>query len=237
MISVILVVLSSYLLGSLPTSIIVARILRGIDIRNFGSGNAGGTNVIRVLGWGPGIFVILIDALKGFVAAVVLSHFFYGSFPLENGTPLPDFTVVQLMAGCSAILGHTWTVFAGFRGGKGIATAAGMLLGISPVEVGIAFGVFAVVVMSSRYVSLGSVSAALVFPVAMFIRANVFNASMRYYHSMIYFSIFISAFLIYNHRSNIKRLLKGQEHRLEKIRFFSSSMSGLKSKGNSKIVK
>ena len=223
MVSLILVVLISYLLGSIPTSIIVTKILKGIDIRNYGSGNAGGTNVIRVLGWGPGVFVIIIDATKGFLAAVVLSRLFYGNFPLANATPFSDFTVVQIMAGISAILGHTWTVFAGFKGGKGIATAGGMLLGIAPVEVAIAAGVFAIVVVSSRYVSLGSVSAAVAFPVAMFVRANVFDVTTRYYHSMIFFSIFISTFLIYNHRANISRLLRGQEHRLEQLRFFHRS--------------
>ncbi len=223
MVSLILVMLISYLVGSIPTSIIVTRILKGIDIRNYGSGNAGGTNVIRVIGWGPGVFVIILDAFKGFFAAVVLSRLFYGNFPLANATPFSDFTVVQIIAGISAILGHTWTVFAGFKGGKGIATAGGMLLGIAPIEVAIAVGVFAVVVASSRYVSLGSVSAAIAFPVAMFVRANVFDVTTHYYHSMIFFSIFISSFLIYNHRANIQRLLKGQEHRLEKLRFFHRS--------------
>ena len=223
MVSLIAVVLISYLIGSIPTSIIVTQVIRGVDIRNYGSGNAGGTNVIRVLGWGPGVFVIIIDALKGFVAAVVISRLFYGHFPLANATPFSDFTVVQIIAGISAILGHTWTVFAGFKGGKGIATAGGMLLGIAPVEVGIAFGVFAIVVVSSRYVSLGSVSAAIAFPLAMFIRANVFDVTTRYYHTMIFFSLFISSFLIYNHRENIIRLLRGQEHRMEKLRFLHRS--------------
>ncbi len=223
MVSLVIVMLVSYLVGSIPTSIIVTKALKGIDIRKYGSGNAGGTNVIRVLGWGPGVFVIIIDALKGFLAAVVLSRMFYGHFPLDNATPFSDFTVVQLIAGCSAILGHTWTVFAEFKGGKGIATAGGMLIGIAPIEVAIAFGVFTVVVVSSRYVSLGSVSAAIAFPLAMFVRANVFDVATRYYHSMIFFSVAISVFLIYNHRSNIGRLLRGQEHRLDKLRFFYKS--------------
>jgi glycerol-3-phosphate acyltransferase PlsY len=222
-VSLIVVVLVSYLVGSIPTSIIVTKALKGIDIRNFGSGNAGGTNVIRVLGWGPGVFVIILDALKGFIAALVLSRLFYGHFPLDNSTPFSDFTVVQIIAGISAILGHTWTVFAGFRGGKGIATAAGMLIGIAPTEVAIAAAVFVIVVASSRYVSLGSVSAAIAFPLAMFIRANFFDVWTHYYHSMIFFSVAISLFLIYNHRSNIVRLLHGQENRLGKLKFFHRS--------------
>ncbi len=232
MVSLVIVVLLSYLLGSVPTSIIITKALKGIDIRNYGSGNAGGTNVIRVLGWGPGVFVILFDALKGFLAAVVLSRLFYGKFPLANATPFSDFTVVQIIAGISAILGHTWTVFAGFKGGKGIATAGGMLVGIAPIEVAIAAGVFAIVVVSSRYVSLGSVSAAIAFPVSMFLRANVFDVATKYYHSMIFFSIAISGFLIYNHRANIDRLLHGKEHRLEKLRFFHKSKSHLSQTGS-----
>jgi glycerol-3-phosphate acyltransferase PlsY len=233
MVSLIFVVLLSYLLGSVPNSIIITKILRGVDIRNYGSGNAGGTNVIRVLGWGPGVFVILFDALKGFVATVVLSHLFYGKFPLDNATPFSDFTVVQIIAGISAILGHTWTIFAGFKGGKGIATAGGMLVGIAPIEVAIAAGVFAIVVASSRYVSLGSVSAAVAFPLAMFVRANVFDVATKYYHSMIFFSIAISGFLIYNHRSNIDRLLHGKEHRLEKLRFLHKAKAVLPQTGSS----
>lgn len=228
-------VVLSYLLGSVPTSIIVTKILKGIDIRNYGSGNAGGTNVIRVIGWGPGMFVIIIDALKGFVAAVVLARIFYGHFPLDNGTPFSDFTMVQIIAGISAILGHTWTVFAGFKGGKGMATAAGMLIGIAPIEVAIAAGVFGVVVASSRYVSLGSVSAAIAFPLAMFVRANVFDVVTRYYHSMIFFSIAISIFLIYNHRGNLVRLLHGQENRLGKLKFFQSARGGSATDENAKL--
>lgn len=223
MVSLIIVVILSFLVGSIPMSIIITKAIKGIDIRNYGSGNAGGTNVIRVLGWGPGVFVILFDALKGFLAAVVLARLFFGNFPLSNGTPFSDFTVVQIIAGISAILGHTWTVFAGFKGGKGIATAAGMLIGIAPIEVAIAAGVFAIVVASSRYVSLGSVSAAVAFPLAMFVRANVFDVATRYYHSMIFFSIAISLFLIYNHRTNIGRLLRGQENRLGQLTFFHKS--------------
>jgi glycerol-3-phosphate acyltransferase PlsY len=155
MISVGLVVILSYLVGSVPTSIIVARYVRGIDIRQFGSGNAGGTNVLRVLGWRAGVFVIAMDIAKGLFATMVVARLLYGPFPFPNTTPFDDFTLVQIMAGSSAILGHVWTLFAGFKGGKGIATSAGMLLGIAPVEVGVSFGVFLLVVLISHYVSLG----------------------------------------------------------------------------------
>ena len=220
MLPVAIIAVLSYLVGSIPTSIIVASISRGIDIRQYGSGNAGGTNVIRVLGWKIGTLVILVDMAKGLVATMVLARLMYGSIPFENSTPFDDFTVVQIIAGCAAILGHIWTLFAGFRGGKGIATAAGMLIGIAPLEVAVSFGVFAIVFLVSHYVSLGSLSAAVTFPLTMFFRENVFLVEIEGYHTLIFFSIAISLLIIFTHRTNIKRLVKGTENR---IRFSRSS--------------
>ena len=221
MLPITIIAILSYLIGSIPTSIIVTRKMRGIDIRQHGSGNAGGTNVLRVLGWKAGIFVILMDIAKGLVATILVARLMQGPIPFANNTPFDDFTLVQIIAGCSAILGHVWTLFAGFKGGKGIATAGGMLLGIAPVEVGVAFGVFALVFLISQYVSLGSLSAAVAFPLTMFFRENVFMAEVRGYHTLIFFSIAISLFIIYNHRSNITRLLKGTENRMTMIRILS----------------
>ena len=225
MISVGLVVILSYLVGSIPTSIIVARYARGIDIRQFGSGNAGGTNVLRVLGWRAGMFVIAMDIGKGLIATMVVARLLYGSFPFPNTTPFDDFTLVQIMAGCSAILGHVWTLFAGFKGGKGIATSAGMLLGVAPLEVGISFGVFLVVVLISHYVSLGSLSAAVTFPLTMFFRENVFMVDIQGYNTLIFFSLGISLLIIYTHRKNIIRLLKGTELKFSSSRLFGGSRS------------
>ena len=214
MLPVAIIAVLSYLVGSIPTSIIVARASRGIDIRHYGSGNAGGTNVIRVLGWKLGVLVIMADMAKGLLATIVLARLMYGSIPFTNATPFDDFTVVQIIAGCAAILGHVWTVFAGFRGGKGIATAGGMLIGIAPVEVAVSFGVFAIVLLISQYVSLGSLSAAVAFPLTMFFRENVFLVDIEGYRTLIYFSLAISLLIIYTHRANIKRLLKGTENRI-----------------------
>ena len=218
MLPIAVIVTLSYLIGSIPTSIIVARRFRGIDIRQHGSGNAGGTNVIRVLGWKAGVFVILMDMAKGLFATIVIARLMYGSMPFDNKTPFDDFTVVQIMAGCAAILGHVWTLFAGFRGGKGIATAGGMLIGVAPVEVAVAFGVFFVVFLISHYVSLGSLSAAVAFPLTMFFRENVFMVNVEGYHTLIFFSIGISLLIIYTHRTNIRRLIKGTENRIATIR-------------------
>jgi glycerol-3-phosphate acyltransferase PlsY len=220
MIPISIIAILSYLIGSIPTSIIVARKARGIDIRHYGSGNAGGTNVIRVLGWKAGLFVIALDMAKGMVATMLVARLMEGPIPFSNATPFDDFTVVQIIAGCSAILGHIWTVFAGFKGGKGIATAGGMLIGIAPIEVAVSFGVFAVVFLLTHYVSLGSLSAAVAFPLTMFFRENVFMVDVPGYGTLIFFSIGISLLIIYTHRTNIVRLLRGKENRIASIRLF-----------------
>lgn len=216
MIPIGIIAVLSYLVGSIPTSIIVGRLVRGIDIRQHGSGNAGGTNVIRVLGWKAGVFVILMDMAKGLVATLLISRLMFGALPFPNLTPFDDYTVVQIIAGSCAILGHIWTLFAGFRGGKGIATAGGMLIGIAPVEVAVSFGVFAIVFLVTHYVSLGSLSAAVAFPLTMFFRENVFLEEIPGYNTLIYFSIAIALLIIYTHRTNIKRLLAGTENRISR---------------------
>jgi len=218
MLPISIIAILSYLIGSVPTAIIVAKRVRGIDIRQYGSGNAGGTNVIRVLGWKVGVFVILVDMAKGLVATMIFARLMYGPIPFENRTPFDDFTIVQIIAGCAAILGHVWTLFAGFRGGKGIATAGGMLIGIAPVEVAVAFGVFALVFLISHYVSLGSLSAAVSFPLTMFFRENLFMVNIEGYHTLIFFSIGIAALIIYTHRKNIGRLIAGTENRITSLR-------------------
>ena len=220
MLPIAIIVVLSYLVGSVPTAIIVAKRVRGIDIRQHGSGNAGGTNVFRVLGWRAGVFVILADMAKGLVATILVARLMYGPFPFENKTPFDDFTVVQIIAGCAAILGHVWTLFAGFRGGKGIATAGGMLLGIAPVEVAVAFGVFLLVFLVTHYVSLGSLSAAVAFPLTMFFRENVFMVEVPGYKTLIFFSIGISLLIIYTHRGNIARLIRGTENKITSFRLF-----------------
>lgn len=214
MISLGIIVLLSYAVGSIPTSILLSRITHGIDIRNHGSGNAGGTNVARVLGWRAGVAVILVDTLKGFAATQLIPMLMYGPIPFQNLTPFEDFTVIQIIAGCAAILGHIWTAFGGFRGGKGIATAGGVLASLATIELLVAVGVFIVVFAAWRYVSLGSVSAALSLPVAMLLRHNVFHAELQGYNTLIFFTIGIALLLVYTHRENIRRLRAGTENRL-----------------------
>lgn len=209
-----IVVILSYLVGSFPTSIIVGKLTHGVDVRKFGSGNAGGTNVFRVLGWKEGAFVILFDILKGYIATILVTKLMFGPMPFPNTTSFEDITVVRIIAGCAAILGHIWTVFGNFRGGKGIATAGGVLLAVATIEILVTLGVFLIVFALSRYVSLGSIMAAITFPLTMFFRHNLFHAYLEGYHTLIFFSIGISLLLLYTHRANIKRLMAGTEQQL-----------------------
>ncbi|MBM4171839.1 MAG: acyl-phosphate glycerol 3-phosphate acyltransferase, partial [Ignavibacteria bacterium] len=149
MLNLLFVVIASYLVGSIPSSIIVSKLVRGIDIREHGSGNAGGSNVFRVLGWKWGITVILLDALKGALAVVIVARLYLDNFPFTNLTPFDDFTLVQIICGISAVIGHIWTVFAGFRGGKGIATALGFLITLITIDMLLALLVFSVTVTFS----------------------------------------------------------------------------------------
>lgn len=209
-----IIVILSYLVGSVPTGIIVTKFAKGIDIRNHGSGNAGGTNVMRILGWKHGFLVILLDTLKGALAVVVVARLYFGPLPFANVSPFDDFTLVQIIAGISAVIGHVWTVFAGFRGGKGIATGLGMLLMLITVEMLIAVGIFILVVTISKYVSLGSLIATISIPVSLILRENVFNEHINGYNTILPFVIFLTIFIIYTHRKNVVKIFNGTENKL-----------------------
>lgn len=208
------IIILSYLVGSIPTSIIISKLTRGIDIREHGSGNAGGTNVMRVLGWKQGLLVIILDALKGAFAVVVIARLHYGGLPFQNISPFDDFTLVQIIAGIAAVIGHIWTVFAGFRGGKGIATALGMLIMIVTVDMLVAVGIFVLVVMISRYVSLGSILAAVSVPLTLIFRENILHDNIQSYNTLLPFVVALSLLVIFTHRKNVVRLLNGTEHKL-----------------------
>ncbi len=185
----------SYLLGSIPTGFLWAR-AKGIDIRKVGSGNIGATNVMRALGKGPGITVLLIDAAKGFLPVFLAPRL------------LPDVERTVLEIGCcvAVIAGHNWTCWLKFKGGKGVATSAGALLAFIPYPLLCALAVFGVVFGMGRYVSLGSICAAAVLPVATwFITRNP---------ALLVFTAVVAALVIYKHRSNIQRLLAGTENRV-----------------------
>ena len=207
MISILVVVVLSYIIGSFPTSIIVGKVLRGIDIREHGSGNAGGTNVFRVLGAGPGIFVMLFDGFKGFAATFWVSRLTLDTVPLEPG-------MMMILAGVAAIVGHIWTVFARFRGGKGVGTAAGMLAALFPVALLICLAVFFMVLLLTKIVSVSSMSAAVTLPIVLSLFRYAFNIPVE--TSLYVFSFIAAVLIIFTHRSNIKRLLNGTENRIGK---------------------
>ena len=218
MLNLAFVTILSYLIGSVPTSIIVSKLVRGIDIREHGSGNAGGSNVFRVLGWKYGILVILLDALKGALAVIVVARFYMDSFPFKNITPFDDFTLVQIICGVTAVIGHIWTVFAGFRGGKGIATGLGVLIMIVTVDMALALGIFFIVVGISRYISLGSLAAAVAVPLILVIRENIFGVDIPGYSTVLPFCIVLALLVIYTHRKNIDRLINGSENKISFVK-------------------
>ena len=189
-----LTAIASYLLGSIPTGFLFAK-AKGIDIRTVGSGNIGATNAFRVLGKSVGISVLLIDALKGFVACRFVA--FGPSAPSE---------VHQMIAGLFAILGHNYTCWLRFKGGKGIATSAGVLLALVPAGFAIALTTFLVVLAMSRYVSLSSICAAIVLPIGVWLAGGTTQ--------MIALTTFLSLMAIYKHRANIGRLIAGTESRI-----------------------
>ncbi|MFC1561388.1 glycerol-3-phosphate 1-O-acyltransferase PlsY [candidate division KSB1 bacterium] len=205
MLSLLLILLLGYFIGSIPFGIIVSRILRGIDIREHGSGNAGATNVMRVIGWKAGVTVLMLDAAKGFVAVYFISRIGAGNIPF-------DFSLVQILAGIAAVCGHIWTVFAKFRGGKGVATAAGMFIGLAPGAVLISLLVFVVVFLIFRYVSLGSLLAALTLSAVFIVRKFWLQHDIPL--PLLCFTFITTALIIITHRSNIKRLLNGTENKI-----------------------
>jgi len=219
MINMVIVVLLSYIVGSIPTSIILSKWRHGFDIRSKGSGNAGGTNVFRVLGWKSGVFVVVMDGLKGVIATTVIARLFWDpTLPFYNHTPFDDFTIIQMICGGAAIIGHVWTLFAGFKGGKGIATGAGMLIGIAPTEFAVSTIVFLICLVAFRYVSLGSIMGAASFPLSLIVRYNILSDEIHSYKTLVFFSVGIALFLIYSHRANIKRLIEGTERKIPRLR-------------------
>jgi len=208
MILLLVLLVLSYLAGSTPTSIIVGKLTRGIDIREHGSGNAGSTNAFRVLGWKPALGVVLVDIFKGWFAAAVISRWIFG--PALGGLPFDDPHLAAILCGAAAVLGHTFTIFAGFRGGKGVGTLAGMLILLFPQAILAGLVVWVLVLTTTGYVSLSSVTAVTLLPFITWLRDGSLNTTPGY------FSVAIALFICYTHRSNLVRLVKGAENRFEK---------------------
>jgi glycerol-3-phosphate acyltransferase PlsY len=200
------VLLLAYLLGSIPTAIVVGRLKAGIDIRRHGSGNAGATNVYRVLGLGPAVIVILVDLGKGLAAVLLATRIGLG--PPAPLSPL----LLQLLAGGTAVVGHVWTVFAGFRGGKGVGTTIGALAAVAPKAVAIALLVWIVLLLTVRIMSVASLAAALTLPLVSWLWQT--RPDGRTSLELVIFTSVLALFIFYTHRTNIVRLLKGVEPRL-----------------------
>jgi len=214
MIQLILLLLISYVIGSTPTSIIMGKLVRGIDIREHGSGNAGGTNVFRVLGWKPALVVVIIDILKGwFPAAVLATTLFQGSLAIS------DTGLVQILCGFAAVLGHTYTIFAGFRGGKGVGTLAGMLLALFPIAFPLCLIAFIISLIATGYVSVSSMIAAVSLPIFILVLPAISEIAPASF-SLIVFSLLVPFFVVFTHRSNLIRLRAGTENRFEKAMIF-----------------
>lgn len=192
--------LATYLLGSVPFSYILGKLIKGIDIRQHGSGNVGATNALRVLGTKYGVLALLLDALKGLAPILIARAIF------------PEVTdLFLILVGLFAILGHIFTIFLRFKGGKGVATSAGVFAALLPVAVVFSLLVFIISVALFRYVSLGSILAALTLFVVTLIR------NIRYEFAELELLIFVALiviFIIFKHRSNIKRLINGNENKI-----------------------
>jgi acyl phosphate:glycerol-3-phosphate acyltransferase len=216
----IVVAVAAYLLGSIPTGFLVAK-AKGIDIRSVGSGNIGATNAMRVLGKPAGIFVLLMDALKGSMAVLLgafICVYFYPHAKVEldlradpTGDPWHTYPIerFQILAGIFAVLGHNYTCWLKFKGGKGIATTAGVYLALAPAALGIALAVFILTILVTRYVSVGSIAAAVALPATVWIMSPD-NLELGIVTTA------LGALAIYKHKSNIQRLMAGTESRLGK---------------------
>jgi glycerol-3-phosphate acyltransferase PlsY len=211
--------LISFLSGSIPTGVIVSRTFFGFDIRTKGSGNMGSTNVFRVLGTKWGIVVQVIDILKGFLPVYIISNF-YASQDLIDTFFIENATTLKLALGLLAILGHIFSPFVSFKGGKGINTATGILIAISPIDIGVAFVVFWLVVFSTGYISLGSLSAGFILPITLFFRNTFLNSISDDYLTLLIFFTLIFLIIILTHKENIKRLKAGKENKFEKLHLF-----------------
>ena len=205
-IETILFILLAYLTGAFPSAVWVGKTFYKIDVREFGSGNAGATNTFRVLGKKAGIPVLLMDVFKGWLAVNYLS------FLSELPSTIENQFEIQLAFGIAAVIGHLFPVYTGFRGGKGIATLLGLLIGLNPIAAIASIVVFIIVLLISKYVSLGSILASIAFPVVVFFFLDQEDVNS----SLELFSVFVPILALITHQKNIERLLRGEE---KKVRF------------------
>mgnify|MGYP001156621824 CR=1 FL=1 len=196
---------AGYLLGSVPTGYLVAR-ARGMDLRRLGSGNIGATNAFRVLGRGPGLVVLVVDVLKGYLAPTVACAAVAAVWRRWDLAGF-DAGAARVWAGLGAVLGHTYTCWLGFRGGKGIATSAGVFLALAPVAVAVALAGWLAMLLAFRYVSLASVTAAVLLPATVWLTQDQ--------RLLAWVTTGVGVIAIARHRDNLRRLLQGTEPRFQ----------------------
>lgn len=216
MLNIAAVFILSYLVGSVPFGLIISRLWKGIDIRNYGSKNAGFTNVYRVVGTLPAVLVLVLDIAKGITSVLLITRIFANSASLN---PID----LKLIACICVILGHVFPLFAGFRGGKGIATGLGALVSIIPAEISLALILFLLIVAATRFISLGSLSATTLVMLALVVERYYLDKEVPTTLLLTFF--LLTVFIFFNHRSNIKRLLQGKENKFgrKKVDLESSS--------------
>lgn len=203
---IILVMILAYLAGSIPTGLWIGRSMRGIDLRDHGSGNLGATNAFRVLGKGLGSLVLFVDVLKGLLPVLILPRL----VGISNPTP-----GLEMLIGASAIAGHVLSFFVDFKGGKGVATALGVFLAIAPLEMSIILALGILIIAITGYVSLASITGAVLLPIFLFATGRP--------TSVLIVAIIISIIVLVRHRTNLTRLLQGRENR------FYQTSTGLES--------
>jgi len=225
MISIITVVILCYLIGAIPSSIWYGKMFRGVDIREHGSGNAGATNTFRILGWKAGTIVLLFDFGKGLFCTLVVSQLAYsiagGPVSFYEGWDVNS--MLLIFCGVAAVIGHMFPVYANFNGGKGAATACGMLYGIEPLSISISLVVFLIVMFASRYVSLASITASFIYPFNQLILRYGFDWHID--GSIIIFSSALALTIIIKHKGNIKRLMSGTENRVSSFKPSSGKLN------------
>lgn len=197
--------ISAYLLGSIPTAVWLGQAFYGVDVREYGSGNAGATNTFRVLGKKAGITVMIIDILKGYTATKLA---YLIGFSVTGQINTPQFVNYELALGVIAVMGHLFPIFAGFRGGKGVATLCGMVLAINPNAAMLCVLVFVIVLITTNYVSLSSICAGFTFPI---VTVFLFPSSVK---SEVLYGISVCLLILVTHQKNLERLLKGKESKV-----------------------
>ena len=191
----------SYLLGAVPIAYLFVKAIKGIDIREYGSGNVGATNALRVLGKMPGFLVLFLDILKGFLAVTLLGHIF-----LKFSGMSPE--IIRPVFGLAVVSGHVFNVFLKFKGGRGVSTSLGVLLGVAPESALIGIVIFLITVTLTKYVSLGSILAGIIIPFHMLITKCA--------HTYIVLSSLLCIIIVIKHKANIKRLITGRERKIFK---------------------